>query len=305
MLHYVVNPDDNYIYLREVLISHMQLSHSLLTKLKLQQKIKVNGLVTWVNYKLQAGDLVTVNLELEENNCIKPQDIPLDIVYEDEDFLLINKPPGLVVHPVKGIPDGTLANAVTHYWVQRGKSRLFRPINRLDKDTSGLILIGQSQYAHQAIFRQLKTGTIKRHYQALVEGVILEETGCINLPIARPDPCNCDRTVDSYGKDALTYYTVLKRYEGYTLLSLTLGTGRTHQIRVHLSQSGYPICGDTRYGNPSAIISRQALHAGQLTFKLPRTGTSVKFEARLPLDFVMLLENLKPLKLGVQERNGF
>ncbi len=295
ILDYTVNPGDKYIYLREVLISQMQLSHSLLTKLKLQQKIKVNGQVTFTNYKLHTGDMVTVSLDLEENNCIEPQFIPLDIVFEDEDFLLINKPPGMAVHPVKGITGGTLANAVTHYWTQQGKSNLFRPINRLDKDTSGLILIGQSQYAHQAIFRQLKTGTIKRHYQALVEGVLQEETGCIKLPIAQLDYRSCDRTVDISGKHALTHYTVLKRYKGYTLLSLTLGTGRTHQIRVHLSQSGYPICGDTRYGNSSPLINRQALHAGQLVFKLPRSGTGVEFEAKLPLDFVRLLESLKPL----------
>jgi len=295
ILDYGVKPSDKYIYLREVLISKMELSHSLLTKLKLQQKIKVNGLVTFTNYKLQADDLITVNLDLEENNCIEPQYIPLDIVFEDEDFLLINKTPGLAVHPVKGIPGGTLANAVTHYWMQRGKSNLFRPINRLDKDTSGLILIGQSQYAHQAIFRQLKTGTIKRQYQALVEGVLHEETGCVNLPIARLDPRYCERTVDSSGKHALTHYTVLERYEGYTLLSITLGTGRTHQIRVHLNQLGYPICGDTRYGNPSSLINRQALHAGQLVFRHPRTETVMNFEAKLPLDMVRLLKNLKPL----------
>jgi len=295
ILDYTFNPGDKYIYLREVLISHMQLSHSLLSKLKLQQKIRVNGQITFTNYKLQPGDQVTVNLDLEENNCIEPQYIPLDIVFEDEDFLLINKPPGMAVHPVKHIPDGTLANAVSYYWMQRGKFNLFRPINRLDKDTSGLILIGQSQYAHQAIFRQMKTGTIKRHYQALVEGVIQADKGCVDLPIARLNPRSCERTVDSSGKDALTNYTVLKRYEGYTLLLLTLGTGRTHQIRVHLCQLGYPICGDTRYGNSSPLINRQALHAGQLFFKHPRTDTTMNFEVQLPLDIVRLLENLKPL----------
>lgn len=295
MLHHIVNPDDKYVYLREVLISQMQLSHSLLTKLKLQQKIMVNGKVTFANYKLQPGDKVTVNLDLEENNHIDPQNIPLDVVYEDEDFLIINKPAGIAVHPVKGIPDGTLANAVTHYWLQRDKNSLFRPINRLDKDTSGLILIGQTQYAHQAIFRQMKTGSVKRQYQALVEGSVQEETGCINLPIAQLDPHHCERTVDSSGKHALTNYTILKRYAGYTLLSLTLGTGRTHQIRVHLSQLGYPICGDSRYGNASPFINRQALHAGHLAFNLPRTGNAAEFEASLPLDFVSLLENLQPL----------
>ncbi len=293
ILDYMVKPADKYIFLRDVLISHMQVSHSLLIKLKLQHKIMVNGQVTYTNYRLHAGDLVTVNITLDEQNHIVPEDIPLDIIYEDSDLLVINKPPGLAVHPSKGILKGTLANAVTHYWLQQGKSLLFRPINRLDKDTSGLILIGKSQYAHQAIFRQQKQGTIRRTYLAVVEGIIHEDYGCINQPIAHIDPRFCTRTVDLSGKPAVTNYVVLKRFKGLTLLSLTLDTGRTHQIRVHLSQSGYPICGDALYGKPSPFIGRQALHAYQLTFQQPRTGTTLQFEAALPLDIAKLLESLR------------
>jgi RluA family pseudouridine synthase len=290
-LHYVVKSADKYIYLRDVLISQMQVSHSLLTKLKLQHKIMVNGQVTFTDYRLQEGDLVTVDINLAEQSHIMPEDIPLEIVYEDPDLLVVNKPPGMAVHPSKGILGGTLANAVTHYWAQQGKSLLFRPINRLDKDTSGLILIGKSQYAHQAIFRQQQSGTIHRTYLAVVEGIIREESGCINQPIARLDPHHCARTVDESGKPAVTNYIVLKRFPGFTLVSLTLETGRTHQIRVHLSQSGYPICGDTLYGKPSSLINRQALHAFQLSLQLPRTGTNVNFEAALPLDIAKLLES--------------
>lgn len=295
ILKYVVAPDDKFVFLRQVLISHMQISHSLLTKLKLQEKIKVNGQFAFTNYKLQKGDVVTVDIALDEINNIIPQDIPLDIVYEDSDLLVINKAPDMAVHPVKNISEGTLANAVTHYWIQQGKSSLFRPINRLDKDTSGLILIAKSQYAHQAVFRQQKQGIISRKYQAIVEGIVLEESGCIKLPIAHTDLHHCKRTVASGGKPALTNFTVLKRYEGFTLLSLSLGTGRTHQIRVHLSQSAYPICGDTLYGNPSPFISRQALHAGQLTFQQPRTGIPLQLEAKLPLDMLKMLEKLKTM----------
>jgi len=294
ILTYIVKPEDNFVFLREVLKSHMQLSHSLLTKLKLQNKIKVNGQVTLTNYRLQAGDEVTVDIDLEEQNTITPENMPLAVVYEDLDFLVINKPPGLAVHPVKGIHGGTLANAVTYYWMQQGKFILFRPINRLDKNTSGLILIGKSQYAHQAVFRQQKQRTISRKYQAVVEGVIPEDSGCINMPIAHIDPRCCARAVDPSGKPALTSFTVLKRYKDFTLLSLTLGTGRTHPIRVHLSQSGYPICGDALYGSTSPLITRQALHAGHLSFQQPRTGSSLQFEAPLPLDILKLLENLTP-----------
>ncbi|PKM78017.1 MAG: RluA family pseudouridine synthase [Firmicutes bacterium HGW-Firmicutes-15] len=292
VLLYVVKAADKYIYLRDVLISQMQVSHSLLIKLKLQHKIMVNGQVTYTNYRLQEGDLVTADISLDEQNHIIPEDIPLDIVYEDPDLLAINKPPGLAVHPSKGIFEGTLANAVTYYWIKQGKSLLFRPINRLDKDTSGLILIGKSQFAHQAIFRQQKLGTIRRTYLAVVKGIIDEDSGCINKPIAHIYPNSCARTIDLSGKPAVTNYTVLKRFRDFTLLSLTLDTGRTHQIRVHLSQSGYPICGDTLYGQPSSLISRQALHAFQLTFQQPRTGTTLQFEAALPLDIAKLLESL-------------
>lgn len=291
-LDYIVTIGDKHTFLRDVLVSQMQVSHALLTKLKSQHKIMVNGQVTYTNYRLKAGDIVTVNISLDEQNQIAPEYIPLDIVYEDPDLMVINKPAGLAVHPSKGIWGGTLANAVAYYWVQQGKSLLFRPINRLDKDTSGLIVIGKSKFAHQAIFRQQQRGTINRTYLAIVHGVIQDDSGCINQPIAHNDPSGPARTVDLSGKPAITNFTVLKRFEDNTLLSLTLETGRTHQIRVHLSQSGYPICGDTLYGNPSSLIQRQALHAYQLTFQQPRTGITLNLEAALPLDFASLLESL-------------
>jgi 23S rRNA pseudouridine1911/1915/1917 synthase len=294
-LSYIVKPEDHYVFLREILISQMKISHSLLVKLKLQQKILVNAEPTFTNYRLQAGDLITVDLALEEENNIPPQDIPLDIVYEDQDLLVINKAPGLAVHPVKNIPNGTLANAVTNYWMQQGQSLVFRPINRLDKNTSGLILIGKSQYAHQAIFRQQKKHTMQRHYQAIVQGNVASDNGRIDLPIAHLDPSRSARAVDPSGKPAITNFTVLKRFAGFTLLSLSLETGRTHQIRIHLSQSGYPIVGDFLYGQPSPLIARQALHAGHLTLQHPRSGAPLEFDVPLPPDMLNLLEKLPPL----------
>ncbi len=292
LLSYWVNPEDNYTYLREVMKTHFKLSHSLLTKLKQQNKIQVNGQITLTDYRLQPGDQVTVDIALEEYNPIAPEAIPLDIVYEDPDLLVINKPAGLAVHPVKRIPGGTLANAVTHYWVQQGKSILFRPINRLDKDTSGLMLIGKSQYAHQAVFRQQQQGLIHRQYQALVEGRVSGESGIIDLPIAHPDPRLCTRAVDPAGRPAVTCYQVIKRFPSCTLLALTLETGRTHQIRVHLRQIGHPIYSDSLYGQPSPLIPRQALHAAQLTLQQPRTGIRLQFKTPLPEDMGRLLEYL-------------
>jgi 23S rRNA pseudouridine1911/1915/1917 synthase len=291
-LVYVVDPADNYVFLREVLTNHLQLSHSLQVRLKAQNRIRVNGQVTRTNYRLRPRDVVTVDIELEEKSGIRPVYSPLHIIYEDPDCLVINKPPGMAVHSQRGGPEITLANAVTYYWAELGRSPLFRPINRLDKDTSGLILVGQSQYAHQAMYRQQQAGTITRRYLAVVEGTMAADTGCIDLPITQLDPELRPRTVDPSGKQAITYFQVVRRFNGSTLLSLTLGTGRTHQIRVHLSHLGYPICGDTLYGHASPLINRQALHAGELSFLQPRTGQPVHLTAPLPRDMADLLEML-------------
>lgn len=291
-LRYVVKPDDKYIFLREIVKKEMHLSRALIINLKQQKKILVNGMVTLTNYRLKPGDIVSVDITLKEESSVMPEYMPLDIVYEDQDLLLINKPPHLAVHPSKGLGAGTLANAVIYYWQAQGKSLLFRPINRLDRDTSGLILIGKSQYAHQAIANQQKKGTIHREYQAVVEGVIADDQGCIDLPIARKDPELRERIIDVTGKAAYTSYQVLKRYPNHTLLSLLLGTGRTHQIRVHLSHIGHPICGDELYGTPSALIGRQALHAGKLNFIQPRTDQTLQFEVPLPADIQQLLNQI-------------
>lgn len=293
ILSYTVNPEDNYVYLRDVMKIHLKLSHSLLTKLKQQNKIRVNDQITLTNYRLQAGDRVTVDIDLEEENKIEAENIPLHIVYEDRDLLVINKPAGLAVHPVKGITGGTVANAVSYYWRQQGKSNLFRPINRLDKNTSGLMLIAKSQFAHQAVYRQQQQGIISRRYIALAEGRVTPDQDIIDLPIAHPDPRLCTRTVAPSGKPAVTSYQVLTRFKEHTLLSLNLGTGRTHQIRVHLSQLGHPICGDTLYGRPSSLINRQALHAGRLSLLQPRSGAQLQLEIPLPQDMLGAIEYLK------------
>lgn len=297
VITYVVDIEDNLVYLRDVFRKKIPLSHALLARLKVQEKIQVNGQVTRTNYRLQPGDIVTVDLDLQESSHIIPQDIPVDIVYEDADIMVINKQPGLAVHPVKDKMEGTLANALTFHWMQQGESRLFRPINRLDKGTSGLMLVGKSQYAHQAMFRQQKKGLIKRGYQALVEGEIKTDHGTIDLPIghANPDSNTC-RTVDTAaGKPAITHFKVIKRYRNYTLLSLNLETGRTHQIRVHLSHLGHPICGDALYGNESSLIDRQALHASQISFLQPRSSKPLDFEVPPPADMLHLLSVLQPL----------
>jgi 23S rRNA pseudouridine1911/1915/1917 synthase len=282
-LSYINDPKDNLTYLRDVFKKKLPLSHALLKRLKVQGKIKVNGLIAHTNYRLQSGDHVTVELDLDETNNILPQAIPIDVIYEDIDIMVINKPAGMAVHPIKNRLEGTLANAVTGYWSQLGETRLFRPINRLDKGTSGLVLVAKSQYAHQAMFKQQKQGQVKRSYQALVEGIVSEDCGCIDLPIGRSQEGIAARTVLPGGKPAVTCFQVIQRYRGFTWLSLRLETGRTHQIRVHMSHLGHPVYGDSLYGQPSPYIITRPCMPDKSLFCSPAPGPrcTLKFLCRL------------------------
>ena len=291
-LTYTATPLDQDTFLRDILSAKLLLSHSLIVRLKQQNKIKVNGYTAHVNYLIDTGDIITIDMDLTEESKIIPEPIPLDIIYEDVDFLVVNKPAGMSTHPSRKGGTGTLANAVTYYWQELGRNTLFRPINRLDKDTSGLILIGNSQFAHQGIFNQVKGRTIERSYIALVEGLIANDSGRIDQPIARQDDKSRRRIVHSDGHPAVTHYQVLDKYPGHTLLSLRLETGRTHQIRVHLSFLGHPICGDLLYGCTSPLIDRQALHANKLRFTHPRSGKEVILEVPLAADIQSAIDHL-------------
>lgn len=292
-LTYIAGVLDQSTMLRDILSNKLLLSHSLVVRLKHQSKIKVNGYPTHVNYRINAGDIITIDTDLTEESKIIPESIPLDIVYEDADFLVVNKPSGMSTHPSRIGGTGTLANAVTYYWQGLGRNTLFRPINRLDKDTSGLILIANSQFAHQGIFNQIKGRSLERRYIALVEGTMANDSGSIDQPIAREDDFGRRRLVRSDGQPAVTHYKVLEKYPGHTLLSLKLETGRTHQIRVHLSYIGHPLCGDFLYGCASPLINRQALHANKLRFIHPRSGKEIILEVPLAADIQAAVDYLK------------
>lgn len=291
-LTYTAGALDQDTFLRDILYNRLFLSHSLVVRLKHQYKIKVNGCTARTNYCIQAGDVITVDMDFTEENKIIPEPIPLDIVYQDEDFLVINKPAGMSTHPSRRGDTGTLANAVTYYWQRLGRNTLFRPINRLDRDTSGLVLIGNSQFAHQGIFRQKKGRIVERGYIALVEGTMEKDSDRIDQPIARLDDKKRQRTVHPDGQPAVTHYKVLRKFPQHTLLSLRLETGRTHQIRVHLSFLGHPVCGDLLYGSPSPLIDRQALHAEKLSFIHPRNGKEIILEVPLAEDIQKALDRL-------------
>lgn len=297
-LTYEADVPDQDKFLRDILSDKLSLSHSLVVRLKHQNKIKVNGYTAHTNYRINAGDIITIDMDLTEENKIIPESIPMDIVYEDMDFLVVNKPSGMSTHPSRLGGTGTLANAVTYYWQELGRNTLFRPINRLDKDTSGLLLIGKSQFAHQGVFNQVKGCSIDRSYIALVEGVMAKDSGRIDQPIARQDDKSRRRIVHPDGHPAVTHYKVLTRYPGHTMLSLRLETGRTHQIRVHLSFLDHPICGDLLYGCASPLIDRQALHANSLRFTHPRKGKEVTLEVPLAADMQAAVELLEHYEQG-------
>lgn len=248
--------------------------------------------------KVKQGDIVEIE-EVEAKEIeLKPQDIPLDIIYEDSDIIVVNKQKGLVVHPANGNPDGTLVNAIMNICKDSlsGIGGEIRPgiVHRLDKDTSGLIIIAKNDKAHINLSEQIKNREVKKTYIALVRGVISENEATINMPIARSTKDRKKMAVSKDGKNAITHFKVLKRYDKYTLVEVKIETGRTHQIRVHMSHIGYPIVGDVVYSNgknPFGVIG-QMLHSQKLTFKHPITNEELNLEAPLPTYFIEVLNKL-------------
>ena len=262
-------------------------------------KILVNGKQEKASYKTTVGDVITLEEEIPKKIELKPQEMPLDIIYEDEDMLVINKEKGIVVHPGNGNPDGTLANAV----MAKCKGSLsgiggkIRPgiVHRIDKDTSGLIIVAKNDTAHLNLSKQIQDRKVKKTYIALVRGVIKENEATINMPIGRSSKDRKKMAVTKDGKEAITHFKVLKRYNGFTLLEVKIETGRTHQIRVHLSEIGYPVVGDEVYSNGKNPfgVKGQMLHAEKLELKHPRTGKDLTFEAPVPKYFEDIINQLE------------
>ena len=247
-----------------------------------------NGVPLKKNYRVQAGDVFSVVLPEPEEMDAKPQDIPLDIVYEDGDVVVVNKPRGLVVHPAPGHPDGTLVNALLAHCGDSlsGVGGAIRPgiVHRIDKDTSGLLIVAKNDEAHAALSDQLKDRSLSRTYDCIVHGNFREDAGTVNAPIGR-DPRNRQRmaVTDKNSRPAVTHWEVLARYGKYTYVRCRLETGRTHQIRVHMAHTGHPLLGDTVYGGRrDKGLETQCLHARGLKFIHPRTGQPVELWTELP-----------------------
>ena len=260
--------------------------------------ILVNNKKQKVSYKVLEGDLILIKPEEIKETEIKPQEIPIEIIYEDKDIIVVNKPKGMVVHPANGNPDGTLVNAIMAICKDSlsGIGGELRPgiVHRLDKDTSGLLIIAKNDKAHVNMSEQIKNHQVKKTYIALVRGVVKENEATINMPIGRSTSDRKKMAVNKNGKEAITHIKVLKRYDKYTLLEVNIETGRTHQIRVHLSHIGYPIIGDYTYSNGKNEfgVVGQCLHARKLEFKHPITNKEMTLEASLPEYFEKIINEL-------------
>ena len=279
-----------------------KLSRTMIQKLIEDGDVLVNGNTKKISYKVQAGDIIELNIPEPKETGIKAQEIPLDIVYEDNDIIVVNKPKGMVVHPANGNPDGTLVNAI----MAKCKGSLsgiggeIRPgiVHRLDKDTSGLLIVAKNDQAHINMSKQIKDRKVKKIYIALVKGSIAEDEATINMPIGRSTKDRKKMAVRKDGKEAITHFKILKRYDKYTLLEIKIDTGRTHQIRVHMAEIGHPVVGDSVYSNGKNEfgVEGQMLHAKSLDFKHPITKKQMHLEAELPEYFKEVLIKLeKPI----------
>lgn len=262
------------------------------------ENVQVNGKIKKSNYKLKLKDLVEFNIPEPVEMNVKAEEIKLDILYEDSDVIVVNKPQGMVVHPAAGIQSGTLVNALlAHCTDLSGINGVMRPgiVHRIDKDTTGALVVAKNDLAHNKLAKQLKDHTMTREYLALVEGIIKDEEGTIDEPLGRHPSQRIKIAVLKDGRNAITHYKVIERFKEYTLIKCILETGRTHQIRVHMAYIGHPLVGDPVYGfkKQKFNLKGQVLHAQKLGFIHPTSGEYMEFSATIPDYFSILIDNLK------------
>ncbi len=278
--------------------ANLGLTRSALQKLLESGAVTIDGKAVKKNYKTRMGDEIVFDIPEPEPLEVVPEDIPLDIRYEDNDVIVLNKPKGLVVHPAPGHWNGTLVNGLIYHCQDSlsGINGVLRPgiVHRIDMDTSGLLIVAKNDFAHQSLAEQLKDHTLSRIYEAIVIGNMREDSGTISAPIGRHPTDRKKMTVtEKNSRPAVTHFEVLARYNGYTHLRLHLETGRTHQIRVHLSWKNHPILGDPVYGRGKELgLTSQCLHARTLSFRHPRSGEMVSITSELPEYFVEVLQKL-------------
>lgn len=281
-----------YSNVKEVLKAEFSMSDRLLLKLKKLDKIYLNGNVTSVNHSVLENDLIECYLDYEEDNSnIVPTEMPLNIIYEDEAYIVVSKNAGIPVHPSMDHYTDSLSNGIAFYFNQIGLKKKIRPVNRLDKDTSGIVIFAKNEYIQECLVRQMKSKEFIKRYIAVVDGNLDNLEVTINAPIARKEGSIIERCVSATGDIAITHYKVLKREPDFDIVKCILGTGRTHQIRVHFAYLGHSLLGDTLYGTSSNLINRQALHAYEVEFIHPLSKKKVKYIATVPEDLNKLMEN--------------
>lgn len=295
-LKYIVDDSHAGKAVKTILKHELEISERLIKKLKYDGKILCNSVPVFVNAIVQAGDVIEVNIEFtEECDEVIPEEIEIDILYEDDYLIALNKQPNIVVHPTSSHPNGTVANAIMHHLLQKGICRKVRPVSRLDRDTTGIILFAKNQFVQEFLIRQMKDKTFSKEYIGVVMGNFPNEKGTIDLPIERKPGSIMLRHTTPTGDPSITHYEVLERLNGATLLKFKLETGRTHQIRVHCQAIGHPLVGDTLYSDiPTPLIDRQALHSQKACFMHPRSREPFELIAPIPADINNLLEQLRP-----------
>ncbi len=291
IIHYTMTSADSDISVSQYLKSRNYSRQNIVQLKKMPESILVNNKWVYVNHKLQKNDVLTIHIQEEaSSNKIPPIPLPLTIVYEDEDILVMNKPAGMPIHPSLNHYENSLANGLAWYFEEQGKPFVFRCINRLDRDTSGLTIIAKHMVSAGILSTTVAKREIQREYLAIVKGSPQPKEGTINAPIARKSDSMIERVVDwEKGENAITHYQTITSKNGYSLMSLQLETGRTHQIRVHMKYLGYPLIGDFLYYPETELISRQALHSYRLNFNHPITGEMLEFTAPIPQDMECVL----------------
>lgn len=289
-LEYIANNLTKYENVKQVLKEEFLMSDRLILKLKNSKQIYLNSNPTFVNQKLKIGDKIWADLDFEETSeNIVPTKINLNILFEDDALLIVDKPPFMPVHPSMDHFENSLSNGIKYYFNSIGLKRKIRPVNRLDKNTSGIVIFAKNEYVQECLIKQMKSGTFKKKYLALVNGLLDKTMQTIDAPIARKEDSIIERCVSKNGDKAITEVEMLKTFNNYSLVKCNLKTGRTHQIRVHLSYIGHYILGDDLYGEKTELISRQALHAYFIEFIHPISKEVLKFETEIPNDINNLI----------------
>lgn len=295
VITYKVGKQGQDMKIRDYMKENLNLSGRFIRGSAMNRRLRVNGKEVKLNYKLKEEDIIEVTVNAEESQNIEGEDLNIKVIYEDDDLLIVDKPPFMVVHPTKSHPRGTLANGVIHHFRSNNDNSIVRLVSRLDRDTSGLIMIAKNQFSHMNLAKSMEKNLIKKSYLAVIHGNLENQEGTIDLPIGRPTDETIKRAVLENGQRSITHYKIKESYNEGALVELLLETGRTHQIRVHLSYVGCPIYGEQLYSdfNDEELISRQALHAYALSLPHPRSGEILNFESDLPEDMIKLIHKLQ------------